>query len=55
MIPIISIVGSSKSGKTTLIERLIPEFIISKLQGILAKAYKSIFLKLYGSNVSQAG
>jgi molybdopterin-guanine dinucleotide biosynthesis protein MobB len=27
MIPIISIVGSSKSGKTTLIERLIPEFI----------------------------
>jgi molybdopterin-guanine dinucleotide biosynthesis protein MobB len=27
MIPIISIVGSSKGGKTTLIERLIPEFI----------------------------
>jgi len=27
MIPIISIVGRSKSGKTTLIERLIPEFI----------------------------
>jgi len=27
MIPIISIVGSSKSGKTTLIERLIPELI----------------------------
>jgi molybdopterin-guanine dinucleotide biosynthesis protein MobB len=27
MIPIISIVGSSKSGKTTLIERLIPAFI----------------------------
>jgi molybdopterin-guanine dinucleotide biosynthesis protein MobB len=27
MIPIISIVGSSKSGKTTLIEQLIPEFI----------------------------
>jgi molybdopterin-guanine dinucleotide biosynthesis protein MobB len=27
MIPIISIVGSSNSGKTTLIERLIPEFI----------------------------
>ena len=27
MIPIISIVGSSKSGKTTLIERLIPECI----------------------------
>jgi len=27
MIPIISIVGRSKSGKTTLIERLIPEFM----------------------------
>jgi molybdopterin-guanine dinucleotide biosynthesis protein MobB len=27
VIPIITIVGSSKSGKTTLIERLIPEFI----------------------------
>jgi len=27
MVPIISIVGSSKSGKTTLIEQLIPEFI----------------------------
>jgi molybdopterin-guanine dinucleotide biosynthesis protein B len=27
MIPIISIVGRSKSGKTTLIERLVPEFI----------------------------
>lgn len=27
MIPVISIVGRSKSGKTTLIERLIPEFI----------------------------
>jgi molybdopterin-guanine dinucleotide biosynthesis protein MobB len=27
MIPIISIVGSSNSGKTTLIERLIPEFV----------------------------
>jgi molybdopterin-guanine dinucleotide biosynthesis protein MobB len=27
MIPIISIVGSSKSGKTSLMERLIPEFI----------------------------
>jgi molybdopterin-guanine dinucleotide biosynthesis protein MobB len=27
MIPIVSIVGRSKSGKTTLIERLIPEFI----------------------------
>ena len=27
MIPIISIVGRSKSGKTTLIEQLIPEFI----------------------------
>ena len=27
MIPIISIVGRSKSGKTTLMERLIPEFI----------------------------
>lgn len=27
MIPIISIVGGSKGGKTTLIERLIPEFI----------------------------
>jgi molybdopterin-guanine dinucleotide biosynthesis protein MobB len=27
MVPIISIVGRSKSGKTTLIERLIPEFM----------------------------
>lgn len=27
MIPVIAIVGRSKSGKTTLIERLIPEFI----------------------------
>jgi molybdopterin-guanine dinucleotide biosynthesis protein B len=42
MIPIISIVGRSKSGKTTLIEQLIPEFI--------KRGYRVGTIKHHGGN-----
>ena len=42
MIPIISIVGRSASGKTTLIERLIPEFI--------KRGYRVATIKHHGSD-----
>lgn len=42
MIPIISIVGRSASGKTTLIERLIPEFI--------KRGYRVATVKHHGSD-----
>ena len=32
MVPIISVVGKSKSGKTTLIEKLIPELKTRRIQ-----------------------
>jgi molybdopterin-guanine dinucleotide biosynthesis protein MobB len=44
MIPIISIVGRSKSGKTTLIERLIPEFI--------KRGYRVATVKHHGNDFS---
>lgn len=42
MVPIISIVGSSKSGKTTLIEQLIPEF--------LKRGYRVATIKHHGED-----
>jgi molybdopterin-guanine dinucleotide biosynthesis protein B len=42
MTPIISVVGRSKSGKTTLIERLIPEFI--------ARGYRVATVKHHGND-----
>jgi molybdopterin-guanine dinucleotide biosynthesis protein B len=49
MIPIISIVGRSKSGKTTLIEHLIPEF--------MERGYRVATIKHHGKDfqIDQAG